>query len=307
MKKLWLFFNVILLGNCFAYENQTEIKRSILPSVGVASGGTLFLGLFSLGRALKTIKKVHDKKATWQDEATWDGQEVITLRRRTAFDLFFGSLLSIVGGALGGFWIRNFMLRKKPIITFNDQRFTYEDKMHALQNVKSYQRVVTGGNTPTEYMNIYMNDGNVVSIDMDFITISYKELETLLNLYYKKNNLLYFGFDFSTMDTSDNKNVMTIAFATLASKLNNNEIIYWYDILGVGPTASEQEINKAYKKLSLKFHPDKNPNPIASYVMKIVSNAHTYIDRLKKATNDQELNTLITEFGSLYRDTASEE
>jgi len=66
----------------------------------------------------------------------------------------------------------------------------------------------------------------------------------------------------------------------------------FYTTLGVAPSASEAEIKKAYKKLALQYHPDKNPgNKSAEEKFKAVAEAYTTLsDASKRRTYDQQRN-----------------
>ncbi|XP_072263281.1 dnaJ homolog subfamily C member 5G [Pyxicephalus adspersus] len=66
-----------------------------------------------------------------------------------------------------------------------------------------------------------------------------------------------------------------------------------YQVLGLEKGASQDEIKKAYRKLALRYHPDKNPdNPEAAEKFKEINNANTIL-------SDDNKRKIYDEYGSM--------
>ena len=67
-----------------------------------------------------------------------------------------------------------------------------------------------------------------------------------------------------------------------------------YNILGVAPTATAEEIKKAYRSLAMRHHPDRNAHPGAESRFNAIKTAYELLsDPKQRAAYNQSLNNRI--------------
>jgi curved DNA-binding protein CbpA len=68
-----------------------------------------------------------------------------------------------------------------------------------------------------------------------------------------------------------------------------NDIMDYYSILGVSQYAKYREIKGAYRRLALKYHPDRNSSPFSETTIKIINAAFEVLsDRDKRRQYDEK-------------------
>lgn len=67
-----------------------------------------------------------------------------------------------------------------------------------------------------------------------------------------------------------------------------------YNILGVSPTATAEEIKKAYRSLAMRHHPDRNSHSSSEIRFNAIKTAYELLsDPKKRAAYNQSLNNRI--------------
>ncbi len=71
---------------------------------------------------------------------------------------------------------------------------------------------------------------------------------------------------------------------------DQNQPLDYYEILGVRSDASHEDIRRAYRRMAMEWHPDRNNDPNASRMMQLVNRAwETLGDLEKRAEHDREI------------------
>ena len=91
--------------------------------------------------------------------------------------------------------------------------------------------------------------------------------------------------------------VQRISASGIAGSASGTGAFDPYDILGVASSASEREIKSAYRKLSLKFHPDKLPKDLTEAAKQAMEETFVQISKAYEALTDETVRENYLKYG----------
>ena len=80
----------------------------------------------------------------------------------------------------------------------------------------------------------------------------------------------------------------------------SNIKINYYQILNVSPTATQEEIKKAYRKLAKKYHPDSNPTIDTTHEFQKITEAYEILSDVNKRRS-YDLSVMPTQSETVYK------
>jgi DnaJ-class molecular chaperone len=109
--------------------------------------------------------------------------------------------------------------------------------------------------------------------------------------------IVYFVFFFLVFQDNAISSVQAKRQSTRNKPDNNNSNKKpqdYYTILGVSKTATEKQLKKAYRKLALQWHPDKNPDNV-----KVATDKFAEISEAYEVLSDPEKRRIYDQTGSI--------
>ncbi|GAO13182.1 uncharacterized protein UV8b_03589 [Ustilaginoidea virens] len=89
-----------------------------------------------------------------------------------------------------------------------------------------------------------------------------------------------------------------MAYLIMTTDPVENKIWNPYDILGIADSATEKQIRSHYKRLSVKFHPDKvRPDPSKNQTVESLNDHYVQLTKAYQALTDEEVRNNYIQFG----------